>query len=326
MRPLKSILFASLGALPGVLLAVFLANPYYLVIALLGGFIGFAFSLPGTSLTRVASLTGSVIVQHNLPGVGHQLTQIVENHRREKDRAKAREEAEYDFRKLDYEPNLIRLAPSAVATIQQLRPNWGLHAPIRANRWVEADGSYGVSLAYVDEWNSLRDVYTESKGIHIIVDRDAVPLLRGIRIVSPPNWDPGQFVFVFDEVAPAGNQLQSPADSTEAPNTNRKIPWEVILPILIAVSAFLYQVVKNPPQKQIQNVPVAVPNQGNGNLELREKMERGEDIPEPMLMLIGVDPQEYKKHQEAIRNAKDRTEDQQPVKENSATENSIEEK
>ncbi len=42
-------------------------------------------------------------------------------------------------------------------------------------------------------------------------------------------------------------------------------------------------------------------NDPNG---LQEKMKNGEDIPEPMLILIGVDPAEYKKRQEEIRKAK----------------------
>ncbi len=195
----KSILFTILGATPGIVLAIVLASPYYLFIACLGGFIGFAFSLKGTSLRRVASLTTSVVVSHNLPGIGHQLTTILEKRERAREDQKRREEAEYDFRKLPFEENLIRLTRSAVDTIQQLRPEWALHAPIRAHRWKDADGSYGVSLAYVDEWDSSRDVFTESGGIHLIVDRDAVPLLRGMIVVSPPNWEPAQFEFFLEE-------------------------------------------------------------------------------------------------------------------------------
>ncbi len=298
----KSILFTVLGATPGIVLAIVLASPYYLFIAFLGGFIGFAFSLKGTSLRRVASLTTSVVVSHNLPGVGHQLTAIIEKRERAKEDQKRKAESEYDFRKLPFEENLIRLTRSAVDTIQQLRPNWGLHAPIRAHRWKEADGRFGVSLAYVDEWDPNRDVWTESGGIHLIVDRDAVPLLRGMIVVSPPNWEPAQFEFYLEE-----EMAKKPITTQEVgeeSSEKKGFPWGIVFAVVVACTVFFVQMVRNPPANNNQNALPPAPAPANDPNALQEKMKNGEDIPEPLLILVGVDPAEYKKRQEEIRKAK----------------------
>jgi len=65
---IKSIGMALLGATPGFIVWALVGSTQGLVLCGLGTFIGFAFSLPGVSASRVAGLTAGVIVAHNVPG------------------------------------------------------------------------------------------------------------------------------------------------------------------------------------------------------------------------------------------------------------------
>jgi hypothetical protein len=63
----KSVTLALLGATPGLLVWANARSTQGVVLCALGTFIGFAFSLPGVSPSRVAGLTAGVIVAHNVP-------------------------------------------------------------------------------------------------------------------------------------------------------------------------------------------------------------------------------------------------------------------
>jgi hypothetical protein len=65
---LKSIGLALLGATPGFIMWARSGSTQGLVLCALGTFIGFAFSLPGVSASRVAGLTAGVIIANNVPG------------------------------------------------------------------------------------------------------------------------------------------------------------------------------------------------------------------------------------------------------------------
>jgi hypothetical protein len=65
---LKSIGLALLGGTPGAIFWGLGGGTQGLVLCGLGLFIGFAFSLPGISPSRVARLTAGTIVAHNVPG------------------------------------------------------------------------------------------------------------------------------------------------------------------------------------------------------------------------------------------------------------------
>ncbi len=65
---IKSLALTLLGATPGLVIWANARSTQGLVLCGLGTFIGFAFSLPGVSPSRVAGLTAGVIVAHNVPG------------------------------------------------------------------------------------------------------------------------------------------------------------------------------------------------------------------------------------------------------------------
>ncbi len=64
---IKSLGLTLLGAMPGMGIWAMWGATQGLVLCGLGTFIGFAFSLPGVSPSRVAGLTAGVIVAHNVP-------------------------------------------------------------------------------------------------------------------------------------------------------------------------------------------------------------------------------------------------------------------
>ncbi|MEO6811052.1 MAG: hypothetical protein ABI353_18230 [Isosphaeraceae bacterium] len=63
----KSITRTVSGAAPGLAWWIATGTTQGLVLTGLGAFIGFAFSLPGVSASRVANLTVATFVAHNLP-------------------------------------------------------------------------------------------------------------------------------------------------------------------------------------------------------------------------------------------------------------------
>lgn len=65
----KSILFTAVGLAPGVIWLCNVQTTQAAIITGLGGFIGFAFSLPGVSAARVAGGVAGSIVANNVPAV-----------------------------------------------------------------------------------------------------------------------------------------------------------------------------------------------------------------------------------------------------------------
>lgn len=216
-----------------------------------------------------------------------------------------------DYKQLSRD-DVLKVTDIAHYHLQRLRPPEAKELPMRvaAQRRDDTAAFLQYSFYFEKQFQAERDVYCRANDLDFVIDKISARRMRGCTI----DWqgDEQQGGFTFDNPAwpPATPEPSDPP--TEAPSSDAAgmsksslgIGGAVLMMLLVGGLKFGIHMAGQAEERAKADAAQRVRNEQVLKEEgerLRERMRRGEDIEEALLIVLGMDPQVYKNYQKALR-------------------------
>jgi Fe-S cluster assembly iron-binding protein IscA len=186
-----SIACICLGATPGLLIYATLKQWFALVVAGLGGVVGFGLSLTDTSLSRVARGTTAAILAKNVPLLGSKAWDALLG----KSQGQKDEQAACDhFRKL---PEYDLVTVTDVAAEQLRGPAGSTESPLRLVAEINEQLPHFLhyNMYFDTQCDPRRDVLCLSNGINFVIDDLTARRIKGTVLDWEEQGDQQGFAF-----------------------------------------------------------------------------------------------------------------------------------
>ena len=216
-----------------------------------------------------------------------------------------------DYKQLPRD-DVLKITDIAHYHLQRLRPPEAKDLPVRVAAQLRQDlpAFLQYSFYFENEWQAGRDVYCRANELDFVIDPVSARRMRGCTIEWQGDEQHGGFTFDNPAWPPATPEppepviVAEPAGSGGMSKTGLGISAATGLMLLGGILKFgLFTVgeaqeqAKADAARRVQNEKIL---KEQGEL-LRERMRRGEDVEEALLIVLGMDPEVYKKYQKAIR-------------------------
>ena len=237
-----------------------------------------------------------------------------------------------DLRMLRQHDNVITVEDSAAAKLQTFRADATDDRPFRIKARINEENPYFLcyEMQMTDTWDPDHDVWGVASGINFVLDELTVVRMSGATLTwenhaseqgfsfKNPSWprtDPAREPWqddVTEEVATALLKQSTPRKSrpkiVELPQGRDKggkgvgatVIGVILLSMLLRLPRALMRNADNRPQ-QVQPNPQALQFETD---RLQEQIRQGEDVSDALLILSGIDPEEYNEYQQRIRESK----------------------
>lgn len=203
VQVIKSVIAICIGSAVGIAIYLNTGQVSGLIVAGLGGFIGFGLSLPSTSLARVAQGTAGAIVANNVPAPLASKVFDAFIGEREIVGADAPHTASQDISQLPQYDGIISVEDPAAAIIRDALDSNALDKqPMRIiatiNEAIPPYLHYDLSVAFV--WDPAQDVLCVANNVQFVLDELTVLRITGTKLTvkevesqerlsfENPNW------------------------------------------------------------------------------------------------------------------------------------------